>query len=275
MQKFLGLLAIGVCSSAFVALPASAQTPPEVTLTRLDCGTDASASPRDIGRFSDTFAYQGQKRQFTFSCYVIKHGDEYMVWDTGFAPGQNPQAPKVSLADQLATLKLTPDQVKYVGISHYHADHTSQLPSLPKATLLIGKGDWDAVNAPKPAEGVNAAAFTHWVSGGGKAEPVALDKDVFGDGTVIMLNTPGHTPGHHSLLVKLRERGNFLITGDLVHFHENYASNGVPWFNVSRADSLASIDRFKKLAQTFRATVIIQHDARDVGKLPAFPAGAK
>ena len=170
MQRTPGLLAIGAC----IALTASAQTAPEVTLTRLDCGTDAT--PREVGRFSDTFAYKADMdRPFTFSCYVIKHGNEYMVWDTGFVPGSNPNAPKVSLVDQLAQLKLTPDQIKYVGISHYHADHTSQLPSLPKATLLIGKGDWDAVNAPKPAEGVNAAAFTHWISGGGKAEPVALD----------------------------------------------------------------------------------------------------
>ncbi len=66
-----------------------------------------------------------------------------------------------------------------------------------------------------------------------------------------------------------------LITGDLVHFHENYDGNGVPWFNASRADSLASIDRFKKLAANFKAAVIIQHDARDVGILPAFPAAAK
>ena len=272
MQKFLALLAIG--AGALLALPALAQTP-EVTLTRLDCGADPSASPRDIGRFSDTFAYQGQKRQFTFSCYVIKHGDEVMVWDTGFAPGQNPQAPKVSLADQLATLKISPDQVKYVGISHYHADHTSQLPSLPKATLLIGKGDWEAVNAPKPAEGVNAAAFTHWTSGGGKAEPVALDKDVFGDGTVIMLNTPGHTPGHHSLLVNLTEKRAVILIGDLAHFHENYEAGGVPSFNFDRAETVASLDRVKKMAANLKATVIIQHDVRDIGKLPAFPAAAK
>ena len=130
MHKFPGLLAIGLCSGAFFALPAAAQTTPEITLTRLDCGSDPS--PRDIARFSDTFAYPGQKRPFTFSCYVIRHGDDAMVWDTGFAPGQNPQAPKVSLADQLATLKLTPDQVKYVGISHYHADHTASCPPWPR-----------------------------------------------------------------------------------------------------------------------------------------------
>jgi glyoxylase-like metal-dependent hydrolase (beta-lactamase superfamily II) len=273
MQKTLGLFAIGVCAGALVALPASAQTAPEVTLTRLDCGTDAA--PREVTRFSDIFAYKDLKLTFTFSCYLIKHGDEYMVWDTGFVPGSNPNAPKVSLVDQLTQLKLSPDQIKYVGISHYHADHTSQLPSLPKATLLIGKGDWDAVNAPKPAAGVNAVAFTNWISGGGKAEPVTLDKDVFGDGSVVMPDTPGHTPGHHSLLVRLKEKGAVLLIGDLAHFHENYDSNGVPSFNTDRAATIASLDRIKKIAANLKATVVIQHDSRDIGKLPAFPAAAK
>ncbi len=66
-----------------------------------------------------------------------------------------------------------------------------------------------------------------------------------------------------------------LITGDLSHFHENYESNGVPAFNHHRGDTLASLDRFKKAAANLKATVIIQHDARDVTKLPAFPAAAK
>jgi glyoxylase-like metal-dependent hydrolase (beta-lactamase superfamily II) len=273
MRRTVTLLASAACASAMTCLSASAQTAPDVTLTRLDCGTDAA--PREVGRFSDIFAFQELKLTFTFSCYVIKHGNDYMVWDTGFVPGSNPNAPKVSLVDQLAQLKLSPDQIKYVGISHYHADHTSQLPSLPKATLLIGKGDWDAVNAPKPAPGVNAAAFTHWISGGGKAEPVTLDKDVFGDGTVVMLETPGHTPGHHSLLVRLKEKGNVLLVGDLAHFHENYDSNGVPSFNTDRAATMASLDRVKKIAANLKATVIIQHDSRDIGKLPVFPAAAR
>ena len=62
---------------------------------------------------------------------------------------------------------------------------------------------------------------------------------------------------------------------DLAHFHENYESNGVPNFNSDRAQTLASLDRFKKIAGNLKATVIIQHDARDVSKLPAFPASAK
>jgi len=90
-----------------------------------------------------------------------------------------------------------------------------------------------------------------------------------------MLSVPGHTPGHSALLVRLKEKGNVLLSGDLAHFHENYESNGVPSFNVNRADTLASLDRFKQIAKNLNATVIIQHDARDIGKLPTFPAAAK
>ena len=116
-------------------------------------------------------------------------------------------APKVSIVDQLAKLNIKPEQVKYVGISHYHADHTGQVASFPKATLLIGAREWDAITAPKPAEGVNYKPFENWAKGEGKVEPLALDKDVFGDGSVIVLRTPGHTPGHQSLLVKLPQTG--------------------------------------------------------------------
>src|SRR5262245_22691 len=176
--------AAGVCA-AWLAVPAFAQAQADLSLWRLDCGT--AAKPTVIAeRFTDTFAYPPDKlQQFTYSCYVVKHGNDVMVWDTGFVPGSNPNAPKVSLTDQLGQLKIASDQVKYVGISHFHADHTSQLPSLTSATLLIGKGDWDGINAKPPMTGANAAAFTHWISGGGKVEPLSADKDVFGDGSVV------------------------------------------------------------------------------------------
>src|SRR5882672_3254016 len=273
MLRTLSLLAIGVCANALVGVAAWAQTPPEVTLTRFDCGI--GQSPIDPARFNDTFAFPELKVTITFSCYLVKHGAEYMVWDTGFAVGANPNAPKVSIVDQLKQLNLTADQMKYIGISHYHGVHIGQVGLFPKSTLLIGKGDWDVLTSPKPNEMANPAPFANWISGGGKVDPVALDKDVFGDGTVVMLDTPGHTPGHHSLLVRLREMGNVLLSGDLAHFHENYDSNGVPSFNTDRAATIASLDRLKKIAANLKAVVIIQHDRRDIGKLPAFPAAAK
>ena len=262
-----------VSLTAVVAVCCQSTALAQVTLTRLDCGT--STAPTDVGaRMSDTYAYSGLKVQLTFSCYLVRHGDDYMVWDTGQPMTAGASAPKTSLVDLLAQLKVTPDQIKYVGISHYHGDHTGQVSSFPRSTLLIGKGDWDVLNDPK-ATGVNAAPFSNWISGGGKVEPLPGDKDVFGDGSVVVLNTPGHTPGHHSLLVRLAGMGPVLLTGDLAHFHENYDSDGVPSFNTDRAATLASLDRFKKIAANLKATVIIQHDARDVGKLPAFPAAAK
>ena len=273
MNRRLTTLAAGVFAAALAGLATAAQAAPDMALGRLDCGTPQE--PTTVNqRFSDTYSYGDKKLQFVYSCYIIKHGDDYLLWDTGHAMTTPKVAPKVSIVDQLAKGKITPDQIKFVGISHYHADHTGQVGSFPKATLLIGKGDWDAISSPKPAEGVNFKPFEGWIKGDNKVEPVPLDKDVFGDGTVMMLYTPGHTPGHHSLLVKLA-KGNVLISGDAVHFRENYDTNGVPSFNFDRAETLASMDRIKKLVATFKATLIIQHDARDVSKLPVFPAMAK
>ena len=269
MHRTTKLISFSTLVIAFTPSAASAQ----VTLTRLDCGTNTT--PTDVGaRMSDTYAFNGLKVQLTYSCYLVRHGDDYMIWDTGNPMSAGANAPRTSLVDLLAQLKVTPDQIKYVGISHYHGDHTGQVSSFPRATLLIGKGDWEALSDPKPPA-VNAAPFANWFTGGGKVEPLPGDKDVFGDGSVVMLNTPGHTPGHHSLLVRLSGMGPVLITGDLAHFHENYDTNGVPPFNTDRAATLASLDRFKKIAGNLKATVIIQHDSRDIGKLPAFPASAK
>ena len=75
--------------------------------------------------------------------------------------------------------------------------------------------------------------------------------------------------------MKLKEKGNVILMGDLAHFHENYDSNGVPSFNYDRAATVASLERVKKIAANLKATIIIQHDPRDIGKLPAFPAAAK
>jgi N-acyl homoserine lactone hydrolase len=274
MLRALSLLAVGVCATILLGQPALAQSPAEVTLTRIDCGT--GATPTDVGqRFTDTFAYKDLKLTFTFSCYLIKHGNDYMVWDTGFAPGTNPNAPKVGIVERLKELNVTPEQVKYVGISHFHGDHTGQLAPFTNATLLIGKGDWDGITAPTPMQGANVAGFKTWISENRKVEPLTGDKDVFGDGSVIVLRMPGHTPGHSCLLVRLKEMGPVLLTGDLVHFRENYESGGIPSFNVDRAATAASIERMKQIVANLKATVVIQHDMRDIGKLPAFPAAAK
>src|SRR5262245_23337696 len=174
VRQLLSSFTVAASLSVLLAPNAAAQTPAAaVTLTRLDCGT--SATPTDVSaRFSDTYAYNGLKVQLAISCYLIRHGDDYLVWDTGNPVGNTPTAPKTSLVDLLAQLKVTPDQVKFVGVSHYHGDHTGQVSSFPKATLFIGKGDWDILTDPKPAGTVNAAPFANWISGGGKVEPLSV-----------------------------------------------------------------------------------------------------
>ena len=273
MRRLITSSAIGACVAALSFAAPAQPAAPELSLTRLDCGT--TAGPSDVGRFSDTFSQNGLMVQIVFSCYLIRHGDDYMLWDTGHSMSAGAVAPKVSIVDQLAQLNVKPEQIKFVGISHYHGDHTGQVGSFPQTTLLIGKGDWDVLTSAKPPGNANPAPFAHWIGGAGKVEPVPLDKDVFGDGTVMMLATPGHTPGHHSILVKLRQMGNVLITGDLAHFHENYDSNGVPGFNYDRAETIASLERIKQIEKNLKATVIIQHDPRDIAKLPVFPAAAR
>ena len=73
----------------------------------------------------------------------------------------------------------------------------------------------------------------------------------------------------------LPKRGAVLLSGDAVHFRENLESMGVPSFNTDRAQSLASMDRFNKLARNLNATLIIQHEEKDVAKLPVFPEAAE
>ena len=145
-----------------------------------------------------------------------------------------------------------------------YSDHTGQVASFPKSTVLIGAKEWEAITAPKPATGVNFKPFESWIKGEGKVEPLTLDKDVFDDGSVIVLRTPGHTPGHQVMLVKLPQTGAVILSGDAMHFRENYNVFGVPAFNYDRAQSVASMERIKNIASNLKAKVIIQHDARDV-----------
>ena len=272
-QIFTALAGVLLAATTHAATPAG-----PVQLWRLDCGKIVAF---DLNEFSDTDAYVGQHKDLTASCYLIRHGDTYMLWDTGLPKALMNHVPDpkqgldatltVSIVDQLARLGVKPEQISIVGISHEHFDHTGQASDFPNAKLLMGKGDIDDMRGPNAERG---APLVHWLKDGGAMEPVTGDKDVFGDGTVTMIDLPGHTPGHHALLVKLAHKGYVLLSGDTAHFAENYASDGVPTFNSSRADTLASLDRFKKLAANLHATVIIQHEPADIAKLPPFPKAA-
>jgi N-acyl homoserine lactone hydrolase len=251
---------------------------PAMSLWRLDCG---DFQINDINAFmSDTSEYPAQPKHLVGSCYLIKHGDDYLLWDTGMPaalvghPDVNPVMTvtlRTRIVDQLARIGIRPERVGMVGISHYHGDHIGQARDFPNVRLLMGAGDL-AVLRGRPAEA--QADLAHWLTGGGAVTEVQGDLDIFHDGSVTMLNLPGHTPGHHGLLVRLAS-GPVLLSGDTYHFAEQVAHRGVPPFNTNRADSLASMDRFDRLGRNLHARIIIQHEPADVAKLPAFPEAAR
>lgn len=251
----------------------------DLEMWRLDCG---SIQVNDLNQFSDTQAYTGKTYTLTDSCYLIRHGEDYLLWDTGLPESllgakqgtTDPMAPslKATIVSQLASIGVRPEQIGRVGISHYHFDHVGQAADFESATLLIGDADLQALKSGSP--GIDPKPLGPWIEGASKVAAVKGDKDVFGDGSVTMLTLPGHTPGHHGLLVRLANLGPVLLSGDVAHFTQNFATSGVPTFNTNRADSLASMDRFQKLGEALKAIVIIQHEPDDVGKLPAFPASA-
>ncbi len=105
-----------------------------------------------------------------------------------------------------------------------------------------------------------------------KQQSIDGDYDVFGDGSVRILKTPGHTPGHQSLEIKLKNSGTVLLSGDLYHQRDSRKLRLVPSINYERADTLASIDRFERIAKNTNARVVIQHDLEDFRALPKFPA---
>jgi len=275
-------LAVTASFGAAAAQPPRERAPtaanPVVSMWRLDCG---EIRVTNLDLFSDTFLYAGREKTLTDSCYLIRNGNRYLLWDTGLPAelvgrspgGEGPfrMSMRTTIRDQLRRIGVRPEQVSFVGISHYHDDHIGQAADFPGATLLIGAEDWEAIRG-RPQ---SAARFKPWIDGGGTVQQVARDHDVFGDGSVVMLDMPGHTPGHHSLLVRLPQMGPVLLTGDLYHFAEQVANRGVPSFNTDRADTLASFDRFRQIARSLGATIIIQHEPLDIPRLPAFPEAAR
>jgi glyoxylase-like metal-dependent hydrolase (beta-lactamase superfamily II) len=268
------MLFAATAALALSPAPALAQAA-TTSLTRLDCG---SILVKDFNAFfSDAHDYKPGPRRVTSSCYLVKRGDKYLLWDTGFPAalkgkpsdmGQIVASVDKTIVEQLATLGLKPADIGTVGISHRHGDHSGQARDFPNATLLIGKQDLERSKGAQDP-------FGAWRGDNAKVKTMeGGDIDVFGDGSVVALNVPGHTQGHMALLVKLAS-GPVLLSGDLYHSGEARTKKGVPPFNTNRAETLASMDRFERLAKNLGARVIIQHEPGDIAKLPAFPRAAQ
>lgn len=268
-------------STALLLIPqiAAAQQA-DVKIYTLDCGDIVSL---DLNYMDQTDSYTEKTKALKGSCYVIKHGDEYMLWDAGLPAdliGKKPEpkegdkfspALEKSIADQLTTIGITPADIKKVGISHAHFDHTGQLPSFTDAQLLIGAKDYDWVFSKEPPMGVDAHWFDAWANNKNVVKTTD-DYDVFSDGSVVMLSTPGHTPGHNVLLVHLKNTGPVILSGDLAHFKENYAHDRFPDFNTSAEETKQSFKKVNDKIAEARARFIIQHDPEDFASMPKLPA---
>ncbi|NII60019.1 N-acyl homoserine lactonase family protein [Sphingomonas aerolata] len=270
------------CLSLIVSAGVQAVAPKaEVMIWRLDCG---QILMNDASPLSDTGIYDGQSRRLSVGCYLIRHGKELMLWDAGLPTSllgkpidQQPISPTlaVDLPTQLARLGIRPSDITRLALSHYHSDHAGQAATFPNATLMIGAADWTALHSKKMPFGADPALLAPWLNGKGKVDTIEGDRDVFGDGSVIILATPGHTPGSAALLVRLPKTGPLLLSGDVAHLEAQWALSAVPTWNTERADSLASMNRLQKLATNLGATIIVQHDPADISKLATFPEASR
>ncbi|NVJ22016.1 N-acyl homoserine lactonase family protein [Myxococcus sp. AM011] len=253
-------------------------SPPALRLYALDCGR---IDIHDMGFFTDGSHPNGQKGEMSGPCFLIRHPQGALLWDTGLddvisrspdgvtdAVGFRVHVQK-TLHAQLAQLGLKPSDVRYVGFSHLHADHAGNANAFTGSTWLLQRKELAWATATPAPPGVDPTKFSTWREA--KVEPLEGDRDVFGDGSVRILSTPGHTPGHQSLQVNLPRTGTVVLSGDLCHTRENWERHVVPGFNTSREQTLSSIDHVETLVKDAKGRFIVQHAPEDFRALPSFP----
>lgn len=220
--------------------------------------------------------------------YLIEHPKGLVLFDTGLVPAaaDDPVAVYGDLASFLG-LRFGPEQrvdrqiealgyrtsdVRYVIVSHTHFDHSGGLYLFPEAEFIVGEGDIPYAYWPDPAgavffrrEDIDAVRSRRW------REIPRCDVDLFDDGSLIVLFTPGHTPGQLSLLVRLPGR-NFVLTGDATHLREAL-ENVIPMpYDADTKASLRSLRRLKFIRDSADATVWITHDPQDWAEFGHAPA---
>ena len=237
-------------------------------LYAIDCG---QANVPDVSPWSPGFNV-GKAVVFSDNCYLIRHARGIMLWDSGFSdalvgmpdgqagPRGMTMYRKKTLVAQLAEIGVAPSQITHLAFSHTHADHVGNANLFTSATLYIQQPEYDAAFGADPSKFGFAAANYDKLH----ANPVVKlsgDHDVFGDGSVVIVATPGHTPGHQSLLVRLPKTGVVVLSGDIAHFAENFDNRRVPGFNFNREQSIASMDKVAALLKKENGQLWINHDS--------------
>jgi N-acyl homoserine lactone hydrolase len=253
-------------------------------LYRLDCG-HSLANDESVWTPGENV---GRDIEFSSTCWLIKHRGDWLLWDTGVpqASLNDPRGwstlPQLiiyhldkSLTDQLAEIGVKPGDIGRVAISHTHGDHIGNVGLFPNSTIVMQRAEYSWINSPNgPNDNVNQLmALARKLLGTPKnLQLIDGDSDIFGDGSVTLVSTPGHTPGHQSLLVHLRKSGFIVLSGDVVHLEENFEKNIVPSLNTSKAESIASMERVRRLIATYKATFFINHDKSQTDQLRLLPA---
>ncbi|HBR68399.1 MAG TPA: MBL fold metallo-hydrolase [Rhodospirillaceae bacterium] len=249
----------------------------EPRLYTLDCG---KIKVLDANIMDDTDSYAGPL-ELVASCYVIQHGNDYMLWDAGFnleaikgVKDTDMFQPKIekTIEQAIAVIGLKPSDIKKIGISHNHFDHIGQANVFKDAELLIGAADYDMLFAPdaKPDADLHPEFLSEWADGQ-NVQKLTGDHDVYGDGSVVILSMPGHTPGHQALMVKLKNVGTVVLSGDLYHFKENYKHGRISDLNTSREQTLASFKRMDEILRENSAQLVIQHDPEHFARMKQPP----
>jgi N-acyl homoserine lactone hydrolase len=253
-------------------------------LFRLDCGRSV-ANDESVWTPGENV---GRRIEFSSTCWLMRHGSEWLLWDTG-VPETAHNDPKgwstiptlivyhldTTLTDQLAEIGLKPSDISRVAISHTHGDHIGNMGLFPDATVLMQQAEYSWINSDNgPNDNVNQLmALARKLLGTPKnLQLINGDTDVFGDGSITLISTPGHTPGSQSLLVNLKNSGFIILSGDVAHTEDNFEKDVVPSLNTDKAKSIASMDRIKKMIATYKAKFFINHDKGQTDKLKLLPA---
>jgi len=263
------LAALTACTSP--PMGAADAAPGLQRLYILNCGEGVAG---DVSRWSPGVNV-GKPMDFVDNCYLVKHAQGWLLWDTGVPDavagmpgGLPPSDPRAvvwrrprTLAAQLAEIGVKPSDIRYVAVSHSHPDHVGNVAMFPDAMLLVQKAEYEWPQASGPR-------FPPQL----RATRLEGDRDVFGDGSVMILATPGHTPGHQSLLVKLPRTGAVILSGDVAHFKENWDARRVPEINFDKERSSASMQRLAGVMATQKAQLWINHDKAQRDALKLAPA---
>jgi glyoxylase-like metal-dependent hydrolase (beta-lactamase superfamily II) len=251
---------------------------------RLDCG-HSLANDESVWTPGENV---GRSIEFSSTCWLIRRGNVWLLWDTGVPESalNNPKGwstlPKLivyhldkTLTDQLAAIGLKTTDISYVALSHTHGDHIGNVRLFPNSTVLMQRAEYMWISSPDgPNDNVNQLkALARKLLGTPKHLKLLVgDADVFGDGSVILVSTPGHTPGSQSLLVHLKKSGFIILSGDVAHSEENFRRNIVPSLNTDKAASIASMNKVRQMMATYKAKLFINHDKAQTDTLKLLPA---